>query len=152
MKKQNGERERKASKQESLLVHLKTIIAMIFLNYWWLETQILIYLDSWIWFALEIIGESFNEEKKKAFLKCLTMKCYWKLLIPPNRKPIKKKKKKRKEKKKDKSLISNSCSQHLLFIPVINTSFSISDKNGYFPIWTHCALWNILSAWWLPLI
>lgn len=33
--------------------------------------------------------------------------------------------------KKDKSLISNSCSQHLLFIPVINTSFSISDRNGY---------------------
>lgn len=33
--------------------------------------------------------------------------------------------------KKDKSLISNSCSQHLLFIPVINTSFSISDRNEY---------------------
>jgi len=33
--------------------------------------------------------------------------------------------------KKDKSLISNSCSQHLLFIPVINTSLSISDRNGY---------------------
>lgn len=33
--------------------------------------------------------------------------------------------------KKDKSLISNSCCQHLLFIPVINTSFSISDRNEY---------------------
>lgn len=85
------------------------------------EIQILIYIKYLICLASEIIGEHIIRRRKKHSSNVLRWNITENFWFPQQKTYL----------KKDKSLISNSCSQHLLFIPVINTSFSISDRNGY---------------------